>query len=644
MIVATAGHVDHGKTELIKALTGTDTDRLPEEKARGLSLDLGFAYHKLPGGDVLGFVDVPGHEKFIHNMLAGVAGIDLGLLIIAADDGVMPQTREHLSILHLLGIDKFLVALTKIDKAPPERILNVSTHIKSLLKEIGHSECGLYPVCAPKGIGIEALMEALSRKAKGITARTVDRHFRMAIDRAFNLKGVGLIVTGMVFSGSVFTSESLTHLSSGSPVRVREIRVNNQETNQAKAGERCALNLVGRGVTRDLIRRGNWLAHSDLHVFTRRIDVDLHVLKTETSSLKHWTPTHLHIGSDHLAARVAVLSGGKIDAGHSGLAQLVLFRDAFAVHGDRFVLRDQSARRTIAGGRVIDPFSPKRGRARPSRIETLKTMNRETTAEILEALVTKSEAGVPLHQFSISHNLPAQQISVLITSLGLMRVGETPRERLFCEARWRELKDRIVAVITDFHKLKPKLCGASVKDIQLTLHPFIDTGTLYVALKTLVTQKRLGARGARFHLPLHDIHVSEQDRFLLARAAVVLAPNFGAPPSLHQAAQEIGVEVKVLKKALKIGIRLGDFVVIGKNRYVPKSLMTRLKIVAEQLAYRSNDGFFTSVEYRNEVNMGRNFVIAILEYFDQLNFTGRVGNSRRLVCSGASILLTESGK
>ena len=644
MIIATAGHVDHGKTELIKALTGTDTDRLPEEKARGLSLDLGFAYHKLPGGDILGFVDVPGHEKFIHNMLAGVAGIDLGLLVIAADDGVMPQTREHLFILNLLGINNFVVALTKIDRASRERILEVSKQIKSLLNEIGHSEYNLYPVCAPKGIGILALMEALRMNAKDITTKCIDGYFRMAIDRAFNLKGIGLIVTGTVFSGKVYTSENLTHLPSGIQVRIREMRVHNQRTDRAKAGERCALHLSGRGLTKDLIRRGNWLAGTDLQVPTRRIDVELHVLKTETNSLKHWTPTHLHIGSDRMSARVAVLSGGYIGASQRGLAQLVLQRDAFVVHGDRFVLRDQSAKRTIAGGRVVDPFSPKRGRARPSRIETLMAMSRKTTAEILEALVENNQVGVDLPQFSISHNLPTEKIYALVTSLGLRRVGKFSKERIFCEVQWKALNNRIMDIIIDFHKSKPNLLGASLKDISSPIMPFICTDATYLALKNLISEKRLAERSNRYYLPTHNIHIPDQVQELLQRAALVLAPNSGAPPTLHEAAEQMGVKVKDLEKTLKLGESLGDFVLIKKNRYVPKSLINRLKNVAKKLASDSNQGIFTLAEYRKEVNMGRNFVIAILEYFDQLSFTKRMDNSRRLVRSFTSIQLSKGRK
>ena len=630
MIVATSGHVDHGKTELIKALTGTNTDRLPEEKARGLTVDLGFAYNILPDGEVLGFVDVPGHEKFIRNMLAGVAGIDLGLLVIAADDGVMPQTREHLAILDLLGIRNILIVLTKIDRVAPDDLSEVSKQVNNFLIEQGHRDHALYPVCAPKGIGIEALKEELTFRAKSQKPKVVRGYFRMAIDRAFNLKGVGLIVTGMIFSGTVHKAESLTLLSHGASVRVREIRVHNQIRASAKAGERCALSIVGRGVGEKSIKRGTWLAHSDLYVPTKRMDANLQVLKTETNPLKHWTPTHLHIGSDHLPARVAVLSGGNISPGEIGLAQLVLPHDAFALYGDRFVLRDQSAQRTIAGGRIIDPFSSKRGRAKPSRIAILEAMSKENTAAVLQALATRSESGVQLQPFAVSHNLPSDQIDAIIVSLGLLRVGDAPKERIFCESRWRGLMALILNAVASIHKSKPKSIGASIKDIKVQLGVFFEEDSLKLALKVMISEKRMCVNGSRFYLPSHNIHIPEQETAILTIVANILAPDGGTPPSLHQAAQQIGTEVSVLEKALKIGIKLGDIILVGKNRYVPSTLVINLKTSVEKLASKSVDGLFSTSDFREEVSMGRNFIIDVLEYFDQVGFTTRVGDLRRL--------------
>ena len=643
MIIATAGHVDHGKTELVKALTGIDTDRLLEEKARGLSVDLGFAYHTLPDNTILGFVDVPGHDNFIRNMLAGVAGIDLGLLVVAADDGVMPQTREHLAILSLMEIRQYIVALTKIDRVSSGRVYDVADQVDRLLTAQGHEGVTIYPVCAPENQGIGELMKALKSRVKAASAAwTAEHHFRMSIDRVFTLKGVGLVVTGMVFSGAVRKGESMTLSTDGSQVRVRGIRAHNTASNGAKAGERCAINIAGRGLNKEVVRRGNWLMHPSLYAPTRRIDVEVKVLASETGPLKHWTPTHLHIGADHLSARVAVLSGGAIPAGGQGLAQLVVSRDAFAVHGDTFVLRDQSAQRTIAGGRVIDPFSPKRGRARPARIAALNAMQHRNVTDALRALTDGSETGVLLTPFSVAYNLPAPRLDMLIDRLSLRRVGQQSKQRVFCETQWHRLGAKVVGAVKGFHRSKPMSPGASVKDIQLALSPHIETSILEVLLGTLVEEQRLNSRGTRFHLPSHSIRISVRDQRLLDRVAPKLAPRSGTPLSLHQAAADLKVDLKTLEMALKRASRLGKMVLIGKNRYAPTHFVAKLGVVAERLAANSADRCFTTAEYRKQTTLGRNFVIDVLEYFDQIGFTERNGNTRYIRRSVKDVFMVSS--
>ncbi len=643
MIIATAGHVDHGKTELVKALTGIDTDRLLEEKARGLSVDLGFAYHTLPDNTILGFVDVPGHDNFIRNMLAGVAGIDLGLLVVAADDGVMPQTREHLAILSLMEIRQYIVALTKIDRVSSGRVYDVADQVDRLLTAQGHEGVTIYPVCAPENQGIGELMKALKSRVKAASAAwTAEHHFRMSIDRVFTLKGVGLVVTGMVFSGAVRKGESMTLSTDGSQVRVRGIRTHNTASNGAKAGERCAINIAGRGLNKEVVRRGNWLMHPSLYAPTRRIDVEVKVLASETGPLKHWTPTHLHIGADHLSARVAVLSGGAIPAGGQGLAQLVVSRDAFAVHGDTFVLRDQSAQRTIAGGRVIDPFSPKRGRARPARIAALNAMQHRNVTDALRALTDGSETGVLLTPFSVAYNLPAPRLDMLIDRLSLRRVGQQSKQRVFCETQWHRLGAKVVGAVKGFHRSKPMSPGASVKDIQLALSPHIETSILEVLLGTLVEEQRLNSRGTRFHLPSHNIRISVRDQQLLDRVAPKLAPRSGTPLSLHQAAADLKVDLETLEMTLKTASRLGKMVLIGKNRYAPTHFVAKLGVVAERLAANSADRCFTTAEYRKQTTLGRNFVIDVLEYFDQIGFTERNGNTRYIRRSVKDVFMVSS--
>jgi len=637
VIIATAGHVDHGKTSLIKALTGTDTDRLPEEKTRGLSIDLGFAYQALPDNITLGFVDVPGHEKFIRNMLAGVGGIDLGLLVVAADDGVMPQTREHFSILDLLGINKYVVTITKIDRVDDNRVLEIQKQVEILLGDAGHKAIAIYPLCAPKNIGVDQLKKYLSESARKLSKRSCEGHFRMAIDRAFTLKGVGLVITGMVFDGIVNIDDNLMLSSDESQVRVRGIKTHNEVSDRAQAGERCAVNIVGRGISKNSIKRGDWLMHSSLHAPTRRIDVDLRVLDSETKALKHWTPTHLHIGAEHLLARVAVLSGGSIIPSGQGLAQLVLEQDVFVVHGDHFVLRDQSAQRTIAGGHVIDPFGPKRGRARPTRIAILQAMDHHVPRDGLNALSNISESGVLLKSFAISHNLTTGKVEDIIGSLSLIRIGKHPHEWVFSTKQWQNLLNRIEKTVGVFHSIKPEQPGASLKDIQLALKPHVTISILKDAMEFLVNKQRLGQRGSRFHLLTHSARFSELDRQLWAKASAYLAPNSGSPLSLHQAAEVLGIDNKALETALKNAVKAGEMVLVAKNRYLPASYMERQGFAAEKLAESTIDHVFTVAEYCKEIKTGRNFAIDLLEYFDNLGFTGRLGNNRRIIRPAAIV-------
>ena len=371
MIVATAGHVDHGKTALVRALTGVDTDRLPEEKQRGLTIDLGFAYHPLDGGHVLGFVDVPGHERFVRNMLAGVGSVDLALVVVAADDGVMPQTREHAAILDLLGVTGCIAVVSKVDKVDAARAAEVGAEIESLLSATGMGGAEVHRVSALSGAGMDALAAALRQRALGLAARAANGRFRLCIDRVFTLKGAGLVVTGTVHAGTAHTGERLVVTPGGHEARIRGIHAQDRPAERARAGERCALNLSGRGLGPGTIARGDWVVDRALHAPGDRIDVRLRVLPAETRALRHWTPVHVHLAASHSTARVAVLGAGGIAPGGDGRVQIVLDRPLHALAGDRIVIRDQSATRTMGGGTVIDPFSPKRGRARPTRLAWL---------------------------------------------------------------------------------------------------------------------------------------------------------------------------------------------------------------------------------------------------------------------------------
>ena len=320
---------------------------------------------------MIGFVDVPGHERFVRNMLAGVGSVDLALVVVAADDGVMPQTREHAAILDLLGVTECIAVVSKVDKVDAARAADVGAEIGTLLSTTGMRDAEVHRVSALSGAGMDGLIAALRERALGLAARAANGRFRLCIDRVFTLKGAGLVVTGTVHAGTADAGERLVVTPDGYEARIRGIHAQDRPAEQARAGERCALNLSGRGIGPETIARGDWVVDRALHAPSDRIDVRLRVLPAETRALRHWTPVHVHLAASHSTARVAVLGAGGIAPGDGGRVQIVLDRPLHALAGDRIVIRDQSATRTMGGGTVIDPFSPKRGRARPARLAWL---------------------------------------------------------------------------------------------------------------------------------------------------------------------------------------------------------------------------------------------------------------------------------
>ena len=413
MIVGTAGHIDHGKTSLVRALTGVDTDRLKEEKARGISIDLGFAYLPAPDGAVLGFVDVPGHEKFVHNMLAGATGIDFVLLVIAADDGVMPQTREHLAIVDLLGITRGVVALTKIDLAAPPQQAKVLADIAQLLQGTGLEGAEVVAVSTVTNDGIDALREKLFDAAHTIRARATAERFRLAVDRSFTLAGAGTVVTGTVLSGAVATGDHVTISPSGLVARVRSLHAQNRPTEHGVAGQRCALNLAGDGISKDAIARGQVVLDPDLHAPTDRIDASLRLLATEQKPVTQWMPARLHHAATEIGARIVLLGDAAVAPGGEALVQLVLERPIAAAAGDRFVLRDTTAQRTIGGGKFLDLRAPSRKRRTPERLAQLQAHMIEDPARALAALLETAPHYVDLTAFARDRALSETQMQTI---------------------------------------------------------------------------------------------------------------------------------------------------------------------------------------------------------------------------------------
>ncbi|HEY6733579.1 MAG TPA: selenocysteine-specific translation elongation factor, partial [Roseiarcus sp.] len=346
MIVGLAGHVDHGKTALVKVLTGIAGDRLKDEKARGITIDLGFAYMPTRSGPPIGFIDVPGHERFVHTMLAGASGVDFALLTIAVDDGIMPQTLEHLAILDLLGVDRGAVVITKADLASPEAIENVAREAKAMIAATTLAQAEVLTVSALTGAGVDALRAHLEEASGAVRDRAAGKRFRLAVDRVFTLSGVGVVATGTVLSGSVHLGDRIQLSPSGLLARVRSLHAQNRPAEAAHAGERCALNLTGSGITKDAVRRGDVALDPELHAPTDRIDARIRVLPTEKKPIGQWFPVRLHHAATEAGARIVLFDDKPIAPGEEANVQLILDRPIAATTHDRFVVRDASAQRT----------------------------------------------------------------------------------------------------------------------------------------------------------------------------------------------------------------------------------------------------------------------------------------------------------
>ena len=657
MIVATAGHVDHGKTALVRALTGVDTDRLPEEKKRGLTIDLGFAYHPLGDGHVLGFVDVPGHERFVRNMLAGVGAIDLALVVVAADDGVMPQTREHTTILDLLGVTECIAVVSKVDKVEAARAGEVSVEIDALLSTTGMRGAEIHRVCALSGAGMDALAGTLRERALSLAARAANGRFRLCVDRAFMLKGAGLVVTGTVHAGVASTGDRLVVTPSGHDARIRGIHAQDRPAGSARAGERCALNLSGRGIESGAVARGDWIVDRALHAPSDRIDVRLRVLPGEARALRHWTPVHAHLAAAHSTARVAVLGAGSIAPGDSGRVQVVLDHPLHALAGDRIVIRDQSATRTMGGGTIIDPFSPKRGRARPARLAWLDAIEvrgpggaeahgpgqgveRDPGRAVARAIAS-TEAGVDAGWITRAFGVTELEMEWMLTATGAVRVPDAGADRCFSPAQWADLRDEIVAFLETFHRERPRLHGANANDVRLGIARRVRRGVVEHALAALLHKGAIAKRGVTVRLPGHRVTLGTNDERLWPSVARALDPAKGSPPSLRQAAEQLKIEEVELGALLKRATNAGLVLPVTRTRFVPLAAVKTLAAHAESLAGTLPDGRFTAAEYKDHARIGRNFAIELLECFDRSGFTERLGDRRRIRRPAAEAFGTE---
>nr|WP_298718530.1 selenocysteine-specific translation elongation factor [uncultured Steroidobacter sp.] len=619
MIIGTAGHIDHGKTSLVRALTGIDTDRLQEEKQRGISIELGYAYTPLPNGDVLGFVDVPGHERLIHTMVAGACGIDFALLVVAADDGVMPQTREHLVILELLGVAQGAVALTKIDRVSPERVREVQEEIRNLLQPTALANAPVFAVnaTAENDPGTAALRKHLHEAATKMLPRSDAGLFRLAVDRVFTLPGHGTIVTGTVFSGRVHVGDTVVVMPGNFTARVRSIHAQNRPSEYGVAGQRCALNLAG--VEKSAVSRGDWLGDPRALVSTKRVDARIRLLAQGNVTLASGATLHVHIGAAHAVAHLTVLDAESLRAGESARAQLVFETAICALPGDRFIIRDARAVHTIGGGVVLDSIAPSRKRRSERRLRYLDAIERMLAGEGLQQLFADAPGGVSMADLE---RLTGQNAADVMLPTGTLIRGTGQDLFAISESAWQSLRADTLAALREFHAAFPDDPGPDSGRLRRMTRPALATPLWTALMDELARDGSIIRQGPWLQLPQHAATLSESDQELARQLQSLIAQARPEPPWVRGLAAAVRQPEERVRQILRRQAASGALCQIVRDLFYDSDRVDTLAGVIASLARQR--GSVNAASYRDAIGLGRKRSIQILEFFDRVGYTRRV--------------------
>ena len=631
MIIGTAGHIDHGKTALVKALTGVDGDRLKEEKVRGMTIDLGFAYLPIEDGRVLGFIDVPGHERFVHTMLAGASGIDFVLLVVAADDGIKPQTLEHLAIIDLLGIKRGLVALTKTDIVPPERLATVTSAISAAISGTGLEYLDIMPVSSVTGQGVSELSARLAAEAASMVDRTAEARFRLAVDRVFTLSGVGVVVTGTVLSGSVHVGDRELISPSGLRARVRSLHTQNRPADIGGVGDRCALGLTGQDISKVAIRRGDLVVDPELHAPTDRIDAKLRVLPNVQKPIGQWFPVRLHHAAAEVGARIVLLGDEPIRAGESADVQLVLERPIAAAVPDRYVIRDVSARQTLGGGQFIDLRPPTRRRRTPERQAQREAMSLADPEPAFAALLDTPPFACDLAVFSRDRALSAAQTERLAEKLQLVILESGPSRIAISPNHWRRFASSLLERLAVYHAENPELQGIGRERLRLLLQPRLPAQAFLVALQKLASDGELVLDGSFVRLVTHAVRLTPKDEAAWSEIFPLLsgAERF-RPPRVRDIAASTGRPEGDVRRLLKLAGRMGWADEVAHDHFFLRPTIREMVTIIAETAAQGDAGVFTAAHFRDRLANGRKVAIQILEFFDRHGVTLRQGDLRRI--------------
>jgi selenocysteine-specific elongation factor len=628
-IIGTAGHIDHGKTRLIKALTGQDTDRLKEEKERGISIDLGFAHLDLPDGTSAGIVDVPGHERFIKNMLAGAHGIDLVLFTVAADDGVMPQTEEHLDIVHLLGVKMAIFVITKADLVPAARTAEVEEEIDILTLGTTLESSPKIAVSSVTGQGVEELKQLISRTLKSRTQAAPNGYFRLPVDRAFVLQGHGVIVTGTALSGEIKVGEQVRCLPGDHLFRIRSLQVHGHSVDTAGWGQRVAMNLTGP--ERASIERGQVICHDKLALTSDRFDAFLEVRPAAAKGLKNHQRLRIHMGTAERLAKIVLIGGkDKLAAKESAYCQIRLSEPLLIMRGDHFIARDETAQRTLGGGVVIHPWARRHKRTEEHLLTRLKLLHDGAFTDIVENFLGESAAfALPIEEIYQFLNLREDEARQRVDEIKSLRALNAEGEKIYTtETKWNQLKARLVETLKEFHAGHPLVPGMDMEELRGKLAFELSPKIFRVVVDQFINEKIIVKEENLLRLAAHRVQLGGQEKTLMDRIKKILGEQPLAPPDLKEIEKQAGVPRNRLNEVIRLLEREGAVVRVTTDMYFLAGSIEQLRRTLTK--HLTEKGEMTAAAFRDLIGSSRKYTIPLLEFFDRDGLTIRIGDIRRL--------------
>jgi selenocysteine-specific elongation factor len=626
VIVGTAGHIDHGKSALVEALTGTHPDRLAEEKQRGITIDLGFAFLE-ENGVRFGFVDVPGHERFVSNMLAGATGVDVLLLVIAADESIKPQTREHFDICRLLGVERGVVALTKSDLVDRDTLELVRMEAEEFLRESFLEKAPLVPVSAKTGAGLGDLKKALSAAAANVPGKEGSRYFRLPIDRAFAMKGFGSVVTGTLISGSVRAGDEVELFPRGERLRVRGVESGGKPVERAAPGQRTAVNLAG--IEHTALKRGMVLATPGKFRRTRRVDVRLELLAS-ARKMKHGSRVHFHAGTSETIAEVFLHREKEVAPGGSALANLKLQEELLLLPGDRFIVRQFSPVETIGGGAVLDSLARRPMLRDTGRVAFLETVEQGQQEEVLAAMTERALFGLTFEEIVARSGWLEKEIrdtARKLTEAARVKVVSAEPLVLVSGRVFGEVQNKMLLKVEKFHKENPLLPGIPREDLRASLGKRVRTETFRAALEELTTERKLDAPGELVKKAGSEIALLPEEAKAKGQIESAFRSASLAVPSVKEVLEKLAVEAKRAEKLLQILLREKSLIRVSPELIFHRQALAQLK---DQLsAYKKEKGDRITVPIFKELTgITRKYAIPLLEYLDRERVTRRAGEER----------------